>query len=88
MAMAHFNAGVVEGDLGESDQAIRSYRLALANDVTLSDASLNLTVLLVERKRFPEAMQVLQEGVRYAPEDERLQKIQAWFVQNGMTQRL
>lgn len=68
-AQAVFYLGVAESGLGETDAAIGHLEKALELDPQLSDAALNLSALLLDQERYPEALAAAEKGLKVAPDD-------------------
>jgi tetratricopeptide (TPR) repeat protein len=68
LAGAHANLGTALVALGDSDGAIREYRLALAGDPNSAATLVNLGLTLAARNDFAEARQRLEEALRLQPD--------------------
>ncbi|MDA0710381.1 MAG: tetratricopeptide repeat protein [bacterium] len=68
---AHYDLGVVLGDLGESRLAEASYRTTLALDPTHADAHNNLGIILARRGDLAEAATHFAEAVRIDPDNKK-----------------
>ena len=67
LAGAHSNLGTVLVALGDSEAAVREYRLALSADPRSTATLVNLALTLVSRGAMPEARQRLEEALRMEP---------------------
>lgn len=66
---AAFYLGVAQEGLEKWEEAEASYRRALALDAGLTEASINLSSLLLNEERDEEALRVAEQGLKKAPED-------------------
>ena len=67
LAGAHSNLGTVLVALGDTEAAIREYRLALSADPRSTATLVNLALTLVSRGAMPEARKRLEEALRVEP---------------------
>lgn len=67
-SIASFNLAVVLGKLGKLQEAVYYYEKSLKADHTYPYAYLNLGVLYKEHNDIPKGIEVLTEGITYAPE--------------------
>jgi protein O-mannosyl-transferase len=66
----YFNLGILVGaQFGNSEEALRLYRTALAKDSDYANAHQKIAEILIKRNRFDEALPHCQEALRKAPED-------------------
>ena len=64
--------GMIQADLGRTEEATRALAAALAVRPDLTPARLRLASLLVQESRCTEALQLLQDGRRLTPNDPAL----------------
>jgi Tfp pilus assembly protein PilF len=62
-ADANFVLGVCDEGDGKPEDAVKHYEAALAADATLSGASINLSALLIDLKRWDDAAKVCKDGL-------------------------
>lgn len=67
-----FLLGMVQADLGHTEEAARSLATALAIRPDLTPARVRLGALLVQTGRCPEALELLEDGRRVTPNDPTL----------------
>ena len=70
-------AAQVMADQGRADEALETYSKALKSWPDSRALAQGYTELLVDRKRYSEALTAVEEGLRRNPEDARLYEIQA-----------
>lgn len=68
-AQAVFYLGVAESALGETDAAVQHLKTALELDPKLTEASLNLSALLLDAGSHAEALEAADQGLKAAPAD-------------------
>lgn len=66
---ALFYRGVDQEKAGDKVGAEKSYREALAKNPTLDEATMNLSALLIDAKKFDEASKLLREAIRRRKDD-------------------
>lgn len=66
-AQAAFYLGVAQENTDDVDAAVTSYRAALKNDPKLTEASVNLSAVLLDRKDYAGALEVAEAALGTAP---------------------
>ncbi|MBI5509055.1 MAG: tetratricopeptide repeat protein [Deltaproteobacteria bacterium] len=72
-AAAWYQLGHSYQDVGRDEEALEAYRRAVTYDPTAKDARANLAGYLIKRRELPEALALLEDGVRLNPDYFELQ---------------
>jgi len=67
-AQSHYRLGIIYGEQGQTEQAIREYQRAIAIDPDYPKSYLNLGALMAEQGRNEESAEVFRRAIRLDPE--------------------
>jgi len=74
-AMAHFNLGLLQAELNQSEKALQHLQLAVKYDPRLEDAWYNLVVYYWQMNQLPTAREKLTEALKALPQSPRLRQL-------------
>ena len=86
--LAHYNLGVVLAGYGRLDEAAEQYRQAFKYDPGFAAAARNWADLLIERRRYADALSALQSAVQSLPDDPYFRGTLAWVLATCSDDRL